>query len=141
AAAAHVTRLELVSNRVVVCAMEPRSAIADFAPAEGKWTLHTGCQGVFGLRQQLAKDILKIPSDRVRVLSGNIGGSFGMKAPPFPEYICLFHAARTLGRPVKWTDERSESFLADTQGRDHAYVAELALDGEGRFLALRLSVY
>jgi carbon-monoxide dehydrogenase large subunit len=141
ARAAHVTRLELVNNRVVVCAMEPRSALAQYDAATDRWTLHAGCQGVFGLRGQLAKDILKVPTEKVRVLTGNVGGSFGMKAPVFPEYVCLFHAARSLGRPVKWTDERSESFLADTQGRDHEYVAELALDAEGGFLALRVNAY
>ena len=138
--AAHVTRLELVSNRVVVCAMEPRSAVAQHDAAADKWTLHAGCQGVFGLRSQLAKEILKVPAEKVRVLTGNVGGSFGMKAPVFPEYVCLLHAARALGRPIKWTDERSESFLSDTQGRDHDYLAELALDAEGRFLALRITV-
>jgi carbon-monoxide dehydrogenase large subunit len=141
AGAAHVTRLELVSNRIVVCAMEPRSALASYDAAADKWTFHAGCQGVFGLRNQLAKDILKVPVEKVRVLTGNVGGSFGMKAPVFPEYVCILHAARTLGRPVKWTDERSESFVSDSQGRDHRYDAELALDAEGRFLALRVQCY
>jgi carbon-monoxide dehydrogenase large subunit len=141
ARAAHVTRLEIANNRVVVCAMEPRSAIASYDKAADRWTLHAGCQGVFGLRNTLAKDVLNVPPDKVRVLTGNVGGSFGMKAQPFPEYVCLLHAARTLGRPVKWTDERSESFLSDFQGRDHDYVAELALDAEGRFLAVRIEAY
>ena len=114
--AAHVTRLEIENNRIVVCAMEPRSAIAAYDAKADKWTIHAGCQGVFGLRNQIAKDILKVPLEKVRVLSGNIGGSFGMKAPVFPEYVCILHAARALGRPVKWTDERSESFLSDTPG-------------------------
>ncbi|MGH7126389.1 MAG: xanthine dehydrogenase family protein molybdopterin-binding subunit, partial [Stellaceae bacterium] len=135
ARAAHVTRVELVNNRLVVCAMEPRSAIASFDAGIGKWTLNVGCQGTFGLRNQIANDILKVPTDKVRVLTGNVGGSFGMKAMAYPEYTCLFHAARALGRPVKWTDERSESFLSDTHGRDHEVVAELALDAEGHFLA------
>jgi len=141
ARAAHVTCLPMVNNRIVVCAMEPRSAIAAYGAADGRWTLHAGCQGVFGLRNALARDILRVPPEKVRVLTGNVGGSFGMKAQPFPEYVCLFHAARTLGRPVKWTDERSESFLSDLQGRDHEYVAELALDAEGHFLAMRIEVY
>ncbi len=141
ARAAHVTRLPIVNNRIVVCAMEPRSAIAAYGAEDGRWTLHVGCQGVFGLRASLAKDILNVPPEKVRVLTGNVGGSFGMKAQPFPEYVCLFHAARSLGRPVKWTDERSESFLSDLQGRDHEYMAELALDAEGHFLALRIEAY
>jgi len=139
--AAHVTRLSLVNNRVVVNAMEPRSAIASYDPAADKWTLHVGCQGVFGLRGQIAKDILNVPPEKVRVLTGNVGGSFGMKAFVYPEYVGLFHAARALGRPVKWTDERSESFLSDHHGRDHEVLAELALDKDGRFLAVRFTGY
>ena len=141
ARAAHVTRIELVNNRLVVCAMEPRSAIASFDAAIGKWTLNVGCQGAFGLRNQIANDILKVAKEKVRVLTGNVGGSFGMKAMAYPEYTCLFHAARALGRPVKWTDERSESFLSDTHGRDHEVVAELALDAEGHFLAIRVQSF
>ena len=141
AKAAHVTRLEIVNNRLVVCAMEPRSAVASYEPATGRWTIHTGCQGVFGLKNQLANDILKVPGDKVRVVTGNVGGSFGMKAQAFPEYVCLFHAARSLGRPVKWTDERSESFVSDLHGRDHLATCELALDAEGHFLAIRVTNY
>ena len=80
-----------------------------------------------------------LPPAKVRVLTGNVGGSFGMKAQAYPEYVCLLHAARLLGRPVKWTDERSSSFLSDSHGRDHEKVGELALDADGRFLAVRLT--
>ncbi len=139
ARAAHVTRLPLVNNRLVVSAMEPRSAVAAHDRADGRWTLHVGCQGVFGLRNQLAGDILKVPTEKVRVVTGNVGGSFGMKAQAYPEYVCLFHAARALGRPIKWTDERSESFLSDTHGRDHEMLGELALDADGHFLAVRIT--
>jgi aerobic carbon-monoxide dehydrogenase large subunit len=121
--------------------MEPRAAIGAYDPAAGRWTLHVGCQGVMGLRNQLANDILAVPLDKLRVLAGNVGGSFGMKAAAYPEYVCLFHAARVLGRPVKWTDERSGSFLSDQHGRDHEVTAELALDAEGRFLAVRIEGY
>ena len=140
AKAAHVTRLKLVSNRIVVNAMEPRSALAAFDARDGRFTLHLGCQGVFGMRQSL-KDVLGVPAEKVHVLTDNVGGSFGMKSSVFPEYICLLHAARALGRPVKWTDERSESFLSDHHGRDHEMLAELALDGAGNFLAVRLTGY
>jgi aerobic carbon-monoxide dehydrogenase large subunit len=140
AQAAHVTRLRLASNRIVVNALEPRSAVGRYDAGKDHFTLHLGCQGVFGLRQTL-KDILGVPPEKLRVLTGNVGGSFGMKATVYPEYICLLHAARTLGRPVKWTDERSESFLSDHHGRDHEITAELALDAEGNFLAVRLSGY
>ncbi|MDB5361215.1 MAG: carbon monoxide dehydrogenase [Rhodospirillales bacterium] len=139
AAAAHVTRLDLVSNRIVVNAMEPRSAIAQHR--DGRWILHVGCQGVFGLRNALAADVLNVEPGKVQILTGQVGGSFGMKAGVYPEYVCLLHAARLLGRPVKWTDARSESFLSDNHGRAHEMMAELALDAEGRFLAVRLTGY
>jgi aerobic carbon-monoxide dehydrogenase large subunit len=138
AKAAHVTRFSLTSNRIVVNALEPRSAVAAYDRKTERFTLHLGCQGVFGLRNAV-KDILGVPADKVHVLSGNVGGSFGMKASVFPEYVCLLHAARALGRSVKWTDERSESFLSDHHGRDHEMTAELALDREGNFLAVRLT--
>jgi aerobic carbon-monoxide dehydrogenase large subunit len=138
AKAAHVTKLELLNNRLVVNAMEPRAAIAAYDPDSERFTFHVGCQGVFGLRGQLA-EILNIPPARLRVLTGNVGGSFGMKAQAYPEYVCLLHGARLLGRPIKWTDERSSSFLSDSHGRDHEKVAELALDTDGRFLAIRLT--
>jgi aerobic carbon-monoxide dehydrogenase large subunit len=138
--AAHVTRLRLVSNRIVVCAMEPRSATAHYDAASDRYTLHAGNQGVFGLKHQMA-DLLKIKPQQMRVLTGNVGGSFGMKGSPYPEYAGLFHAAKLLGRPVKWTDERSGSFLSDQHGRDHDFDAELALDKDGHFLAARLTGY
>jgi carbon-monoxide dehydrogenase large subunit len=134
----HTTRLTLRNTRVVVAAMEPRSAICKFD--DGRWTLTCQGQGVFALRNQLA-DILGVPQDKVRLLTPNVGGSFGMKASIYPEYVCLAHAARELKRPVKWTDERSGSFLSDQHGRDHEMTAELALDADGRFLALRVHGY
>ena len=139
AAAAHVTRLEINSNRIIVNAMEPRSAIGSYDSKTERWTLHVGCQGVMGIRGGLAKDVLQVAADKVRVLTGNVGGSFGMKSQVYPEYGPLLLASKKLGRPVKWTDERSESFLSDHAGRDHQRVAELALDKDGRFLAVRLS--
>jgi carbon-monoxide dehydrogenase large subunit len=141
AKAAHTTKLEIRNNRIVVCAMEPRSAIAEYDAGTGRYTLHVGSQGVFGMRATIAKDLLKIPVEQLRVLTGNVGGSFGMKAGAYPEYICLLHAAKLLGRPVKWTDERTGSFLSDYHGRDHEVTAELALDPEGKFLAVRLTAF
>ena len=138
ARAAHVARLHLASNRIVVCAMEPRSAIAQYDPASDRYTFHAGNQGVFGLKHQMAA-LLNIKPAQMRVLTGNVGGSFGMKGSPFPEYAGLFHAAKLLGRPVKWTDERSGSFLSDQHGRDHDFDGALALDKDGNFLAVRLS--
>src|SRR5580704_13644296 len=85
--------------------------------------------------------VLGVERDKVRVLTGNVGGSFGMKSAVYPEYLALLHAARALGRPVKWTDERSESFISDSHGRDHEMTAELALDTVGKFLAVRVTGY
>ncbi len=138
AKAAHVTRQAFVNNRIVVSAMEPRSAIASYDAAKDHWTFHVGCQGVFGMRAAIA-ELLGTPTSKVRVLTGNVGGSFGMKATAYPEYLCVLHAARALGRPVKWTDERSGSFVSDHHGRAHEMNAELALDAQGNFLALRLT--
>jgi carbon-monoxide dehydrogenase large subunit len=140
AAAAHVSRLEIRNTRIAVCPMEPRSALAEFDASSDRYTMHVGSQGVWGLRSLLAP-VLGVPPAKVRVLTGNVGGSFGMKSSAFPEYFCLFHAARQLGRPVKWTDERSESFLSDSAGRDHEMIAELALDRQGKFLAVRVTGY
>ena len=139
ARAAHVARLSLVNNRVVVSAMEPRSANVAYDKATERWTVHIGCQGAFGLRNQLATDVLKVKPEQIRILVGNVGGSFGMKAQVYPEYAGLCHAAKLIGRPVKWTDERSGSFLSDSHGRDHEVTAELALDAQGKFLAIRIS--
>ena len=136
ASATHVTTLALRNNRLVVAAMEPRSALAEYAA--GHWILRLGCQGVFGMRAAVA-GVLNVPLEQVRVLTGNVGGSFGMKASCYPEYIALLHAARALGRPVRWTDTRSESFLSDSHGRDHEMVGELALAADGRFLAVRMT--
>ena len=138
AKAAHVTRLKIVNNRVVVNAMEPRAAVGVFL--NGRFTLHSCSQGVFGMKGAIAA-LLNVEPKQVRVLTGNVGGSFGMKAAPYPEYLCVLHAARALGRPVKWTDERSGSFVSDSHGRDHRVDAELALDAEGHFLAVRLTNY
>lgn len=138
AEAAHVTRLALRNSRIVVCPMEPRSAIGEYDAAEDRLVLRLGCQGVFGQRA-LISGILGVPVEKLRILTGNVGGSFGMKASAYPEYVCLLHAARQLGRPVKWTDARTESFLSDSHGRDHEMECELALAADGRFLALRVT--
>ena len=138
ARAAHVTKLKLVNSRVVVNAMEPRAALAQFE--NGRFTLYTCSQGVFGMKSSIAQ-ILNVEPKLVRVITGNVGGSFGMKAAPYPEYVCILHAARALGRPVKWTDERSSSFVSDSHGRDHRVSAELALDADGSFLAVRLTSF
>jgi carbon-monoxide dehydrogenase large subunit len=136
--AAHVQKLSLRNTRVVVAAMEPRAGLCVYDKDKGRWTLTAPGQGVHAMKNQLA-DILGVPAEKVRMLTPNVGGSFGMKGSIYPEYVCLAHAARELGRPVKWADERSGSFLSDQHGRDHEMTAELALDREGKFLALRVT--
>ena len=136
----HISKLTLRNTRVVVAAMEPRAALCAYDAAAGRWTLTAPGQGVFAMRNQLA-DILGVPQDKVRLRTFHVGGSFGMKGSIYPEYVCLAHASRALARPVKWTDERSGSFLSDQHGRDHEMTAELALDKEGKFLAVRVTGY
>ena len=139
AEAAHVTRLRLMHNRVVVNAMEPRAAIAAYDAKADRWTLTVCSQGVMGMRAQLSKEILHVAPEKVRIVSKNVGGSFGMKGSVYPEYVAMLHAARLTGRPVKWANDRSGSFLSDHHGRAQEADAELALDAQGRFLAVRLT--
>ena len=140
ASAAHVTKLDITNTRVAVVAMEPRAALASYDKASERYTIQVPTQGVAGNRANLAKN-LKVPNEKVHLLTANVGGSFGMKNINYPEYMCILYAAKQLGRPVKWTDERSTSFLSDSHGRAQQIHAELALDAEGRFLAVRLSGY
>jgi aerobic carbon-monoxide dehydrogenase large subunit len=140
AGAAHVTKLDIVNTRVAVVSMEPRVALAAYDRKTERYTLQVPTQGVSGNKATLAK-ILNVPPEKVRILTANVGGSFGMKNLNYPEYTCIAHAAKELGRPVKWTDERSTSFLSDSQGRAQLIHAELALDADGKFLAVRLSGY
>lgn len=136
AGAAHIARLRIVNNRVIVNPIEPRAAIASFDGKSKRYTLHAPSQGAFGMRNSLAM-AMGVRTAHMRLITGHVGGSFGMKASVFPEYVALLHAARMLKRPVKWTDQRSESFVSDHHGRDMVFEAELALDARGRFLATR----
>lgn len=140
ASAAHVTKLDIENTRVAVVPMEPRCALATYEKAGGRYVIQVPTQGVAGNRNTLAKT-LNVAPDKVRILTGNVGGSFGMKNISYPEYICLLHAAKELGKPVKWLDERSSSFLSDSHGRAQKIHAELALDKDGKFLAVRLTGY
>ena len=139
AKAAHVARLSLVNQRIVVASMEPRGATAGFDAASGALTLRVGSQGVNLLREQLIA-ILGIDRAKLRVTTEDVGGGFGMKAPAYPEYVALIEASRRVGRPVHWMSTRSEAFLSDQQARDTITEIELALDQSGRFLALRVRV-
>lgn len=138
ASADHVTKLDLVINRVSAAPMEPRSAVADYDPAEDRLTLYSGVQNPHSMRRILARQYMNIPETKLRLVSPDMGGAFGMRASPYPELALVLHAARTLGRPVRWTMDRSEAFIADDQARDNRTTGELALSKDGTFLALRV---
>jgi carbon-monoxide dehydrogenase large subunit len=139
AKAAHVTRLTLVNNRIVVSSMEARASIADFDAATGRWTLYANTQGGW-LVKGLIAPLFQAEPDRFRIITPDVGGGFGMKLFLYAEHVLTCYAARKLGRPVKWASERSEAFLCDTQGRDNLTLGELAIDAGGKFLALRTRV-
>ena len=138
--AAHTVVMDIDNNRVVVAAMEPRSAIASYDAAADHYTLNIGCQGAFPMRNNIA-GLLGVEREQVRVLIGNVGGSFGMKSAPYPEYVAIFAASKALGRPVKWTDERSGSFLGDSHGRSHEMRQSMAFDADGKITAIRVEGY
>src|SRR3954468_15244591 len=141
AKAAHVTTLDLVNNRVVANSMEPRNAIGDYDAASGRPVLYTATQGSHFVRDPLAEAVLKVPKEKLRVVTPpNVGGGFGMKAFVYPEQALVVWAAGKLKRPVHWQSDRSEAFLSDNQGRDHFTKAELALDARGKFLGIRVSL-
>ena len=139
AKAAHVVSIDLINNRLVANSMEPRNAVVDYDPQSGRSTLYTGTQGPHFVRDPLAEAVLKIPKEQLRVITPNVGGGFGMKAFVYPEQALAVWASRKIARPVKWQEDRSEGFISDNQGRDHATHAELALDKSGRFLGLRVT--
>ncbi len=139
-AAAHVTKMTLVNNRVAVNPMEPRAALGEYDKESGRLTLTTPSHGVHAVRTQLADHIFKLPEDRIRVITPDVGGAFGSRFYCNSEQILVLWAARRLDRPVRWTADRGECFFTDGQGRDHVSRGELALDAEGRFLGLRVSI-
>ncbi len=139
ARAHHITRIDLVNNRMVANAMEPRVAIGEFDEGRGEYLLHLSSQNPHVARILLATATLKVPEHKIRVISPDVGGGFGSKAMHYAEEVIVLWSAKKIGRPVKWTSERSEAFLSDRHGRDHKTHAELALDANGKFLALRAS--
>lgn len=134
-----VVTLELVNNRVVVNAMEPRGSLASYDPESEQMTLVSGSQGVFSLRNQLAEHIFKVPPEKIRVQTQDVGGGFGMKIFVYPEQVLVMFAARRLKRPVRWNGDRSESFMSDSQGRDHVTRLEAGLDETGKIVGLKVS--
>ena len=137
AEAAHVVRLQVVNQRVVANPLEPRALAAQFDEASARYTLWCPTQNVHNTRAQLAT-VLGIKEDALRVLSTDVGGGFGARGYAYPEHAALLWAARKLGRPLRWRADRSENFLCEVHGRDNLTVAELALDAEHRFTALRI---
>jgi aerobic carbon-monoxide dehydrogenase large subunit len=135
--ATHVTRLNLVNNRLIGAAIEPRAVLAIAEPAHDKLTLYSATQVPHHIRRYVSEQ-LGMPEGSVRVIAPDVGGGFGYKGKHHPEEIILAWVARRLRRPIKWVATRSESFISDNQGRDHITHAELALDQHGQFLALRV---
>ncbi len=136
--AAHVAKVDFTISRVAAMPMEVRDAIGVYDPSADHYTLYAGVQAPHLIRSELAAGVLKIPDNRLRVVSDDVGGAFGMKGGLFPELGLVLWASRKIGRPVKWICERSEAFVADHHARDNVATAELALDQDGRFLGLRL---
>jgi carbon-monoxide dehydrogenase large subunit len=140
AAARHRVSLTLVNNRVVANSMEPRGAIGEYDPGEDSYTLWSSTQGSHFIRNLLAEHVLHIPENRIRVVTPDVGGGFGMKLFLYPEHVLVLWAAKQLGRQVKWIPDRSESFMSDTQGRDNLTRLDLALDETLRFTGLSVAV-
>ena len=136
--AAHITKLTIVNNRVIPNAIEPRAANAAYSRADDSYTLYVTSQNPHVERLLMTAFVLGLPEHKVRVIAPDVGGGFGSKIFLYAEETALVWASKRVGRPIKWTAERSESFLTDSHGRDHVTTAELALDREGRFLALRV---
>ena len=134
--AAHIVKFDTWAQRVTGVPMEPRAAVGAYDSETQRYTLHAGSGGAVRLKHDLAT-VLNVPSERVRVLMDDVGGNFGTRGMIYPEFALVPWAARRVGRPVKWTCERHEAFVSDYQGRDLAVTAELALDAEGNFLAMR----
>lgn len=137
ARAAHMVELELVNNRVIINFLEPRGCVASYDATSGRLLVHIGSQGVHAQAMRVAH-ALNLPRDRVRVTTGDVGGGFGSRSTTYPEYIACAYAAYALKRPLKWLNDRSESFVSDTHARDHVTRGSLALDRDGRILGYKV---
>jgi carbon-monoxide dehydrogenase large subunit len=137
-AAAHVTRLEFVNNRLIPNAIEPRAAIGSYSRADESYTLYVASQNPHVERLLMTAFVLGLPEHKVRVVAPDVGGGFGSKIYLYGEDVVVTWASKQVNRPVKWTAERMESFMSDAHGRDHVTTAELALDKDGKFLAMRV---
>jgi aerobic carbon-monoxide dehydrogenase large subunit len=140
AKAAHVVKHHFVVNRVTAATMEPRGCIGLYEPTAGRYTIYTTLQRTHVFQTELSNFVLKVPDSKIRVVCGDIGGSFGMKSAVYNECALVLLGAKLTGRPVKWVATRSESFLCDAQARDNVTDAELALDADGNFLGFRAKI-
>lgn len=137
-AADHVVAQKFVINRVAPASIEPRAAVASYDAADDRYTIYTTLQHANPYRTSLATKVIGVPESKIRVVSGDIGGSYGMKSSIYNENVLVLWASKVTGRPVKWTSDRTEAFQSDTQGRDNVTVGELALDKDGKFLGMRV---
>ena len=140
AQAAHVTKVKLVNNRVLANPIEPRSCIGSYDPRDASFTLIAPTQGAHFFHRVLCEHVFNMPRDKMRIRTSDVGGAFGCKEQPYPEDIAVLHAAKTLGRPVKWSGTRAEHFLSDNHARDAVIEAALALDANGKFLAIKATL-
>ena len=138
AKAANVVKIDIVNNRLIPNAMEPRAAIGEYDRATGEYTLYTTSQNPHVIRLLMGAFVLQIPEHKLRVVAPDVGGGFGSKIYHYAEEAIVTWAAGKIARPIKWTAERSESFMSDAHGRDHVSHAELALDKDGKFLGLKV---
>ena len=138
ARAAHVTKLDFINNRLIPNAIEPRAAIGSYSRADDAYTLYVASQNPHVERLLMTAFVLGLPEHKVRVVAPDVGGGFGSKIYLYAEDVVVTWASKQLNRPVKWTSDRSEAFLSDAHGRDHATTAELALGKDGKFLAMRV---
>ena len=140
AQARHRVEIKIVNPRVVANYLEPRGAVAEYDAASDRWTLNVGSQGVHSMRDIIAKDILKIPREKLRVVTTDVGGGFGTKGFVYREYPLMLAIAKKLRLAIRWQADRTEHFIGDTQGRDNVASAQMALDERGRFLAMRVDI-
>jgi len=138
AKAAHITKLDLINNRLVPNPMEPRAAIGSYSRANDEYTLYVSNQNPHVERLLMTAFVMGLPEHKVRVIAPDVGGGFGAKIYLYAEDVCLTWASKKLNRNIRWTCDRSEAFLSDAHGRDHASHAEMALDKDGHFLALKV---
>ena len=141
AAADHVVSHKMVVNRVAAVTMEPRGCLGDYDRRQDRYTLYTGLQNPHPVRYQITQQIFGIPETQVRIIPGDVGGSFGMRGGTYPELLLVLWASRLVDRPVKWICDRSEGFMSDDHGRDNVSEYSIALDKEGVFLAVKIKTH